>query len=131
MPARASIGRAGALWALASIGWAGLAAATDADWGYVIGQPRENQQANFCTTRESIAEIARIFDRFGPRTGYAALSASPDCTLAVHSFTPRALLASVTISDGQPGAYPLNFVDVETHHGKRLYLVTTRAVAGE
>jgi len=129
MWARACIKPACALFAITSLAWADFAVAADADWGYVIGEPRDNQQASFCTTRESVAEIARIFDRFGPRTGYAALSASPDCAIAVHSFTPRALLASVTISKGKPGEYPLNFVDVVTQHGKTLYLVTTRSVA--
>lgn len=128
MWARACITAACALFAITSLAWADRAAAADADWGYVIGEPRDNQQANFCTTKESLAEIVRIFDRFGPRTGYAALSASPDCAIAVHTFTPRALLASMMISKGKPGEYPLNFVDVETQHGKTLYLITTREV---
>lgn len=108
--------------------WASHGAASGADWRYVIGQPRVAQQANFCSTRESVAEIARIFMQFGPRTGYAALSASPDCAIAVRSFTPRALVASVTIAEGKHGEYALRFVEVEEGDNKMTYLVTTRDV---
>ena len=116
---------------LLMFGWSSLAAAADSDWYYTIDQPREKQQANFCHSKNSIEEIAGIFDRFGPRPGYAALSASPDCGIAVHSFTPRRVLATVTISKGEPGEYMVRFVEVENDHGDVTYLVTTRNVLAE
>ena len=111
--------------------WSSFAPADDGTWHYTINEPRKEQQANFCTNRESVEEIAGIFDRFGPRTGYAALSASADCEVAVGSFTPRRVLRTVTISEGKPGEYNLRFVEVENDHGDVLYLVTTRDVVGE
>ena len=106
-------------------------AAADSGWHYTIGEPTHAQQANFCASREGAQEIAGIFDRFGPRAGYAALAGSPDCAVAVRSFTPRRLLTSVTISEGKPGEYQVRFVEVEDHEGGQTYLVTTRAVQTE
>lgn len=117
--------------ALSVIGCSGPVPAVDADWHYTIDQPRENQQANFCDSREGVEEIAGIFNRFGPRTGYAALSDSADCAIAVHSFTPRKLLKTVTISEGKPGEYLVRFVEVEGNDGEIMYLVTTRDVVTE
>ncbi len=111
--------------------WSSLAAAAGGMQHYTIDQAREMQQANFCASRESIQEIADVFDRFGPRPGYAALSASPDCFIAVHTFTPRRILAAVTISEGQPGEYMVRFVEVENAFGDVIYLVTTRDVVEE
>jgi hypothetical protein len=106
-------------------------AAADPAWHYTIGEAQREQQANFCASREGAEEIAAIFDRFGPRAGYAALAGSPDCTVAVHSFTPRKLLTSVTISEGKPGEYQVRFVEVESLEGGQIYLVTTREVLTE
>lgn len=116
---------------VSAIVWPNIAPAADSTWHYTIDQPREKQQANFCVSREDVEEIAGIFDRFGPRTGYAALSASPDCAITVESFTPRKVLTSVTISRGKPGEYRVRFVEVENDRGDVKYLVTTREVAGE
>ena len=121
-----------ALWFAPSvIGWSSLAAAAGGGWHYTIDQARENQQANFCNSKESVEEIAGIFDRSGPRTGYAALSAASNCGIAVHSFTPRRVLTTVTISKGKPGEYMVRFVEVENDHGDVMYLVTTRDVVAE
>jgi hypothetical protein len=111
--------------------WSSLAATADGNQHYTIDQPREKQQANFCASRESIEEIAGIFDRLGPRPGYAALSASPDCFIGVHTFTPRRVLVVVTISEGKPGEYMVRFVEVENDSGDVIYLVTTRDVVEE
>jgi len=111
------------------IGWSSLAAAAGGDWHYTIDRPREAQQANFCDSLKSIEEIADIFERFGPRTGYAALSNSPDCATGVRSFTPRKVVTTVTVAKGKPGEYKVWFVEVENAGGDTLYLVTTRAVA--
>jgi hypothetical protein len=111
--------------------WPSIAPAADGTWHYTIDEAREKQQANFCTSRKSVDEVAGIFDRLGPRPGYAALSASPDCAVKVQTFTPRRVLTSVTISKGKPGEYSLRFVEVENDHGDVMYLVTTRDVIGE
>ena len=113
------------------IGWASLAAAAGAGWHYTIDQPREKQQANFCDSKEGIEEIARVFDRLGPRPGYAALSAAPECRIAVHTFTPRRVLATAIISKGEPSEYVVRFVEIENDDGEVMYLVTTRDVAAE
>ena len=113
------------------IGWSSLAAAAGGDWHYTIDQPREKQQANFCDSKEGVEDIARTFDRLGPRPGYAALSAAPHCRIAVRSFTPRKILTTVTISEGDPGEYMVRFVEVENDDGHVMYLVTTRDVAAE
>ena len=113
------------------IGWSSLAAAAGGSWHYTIDQLRKEQQANFCRSKEGVAEIAGIFTRFGPRAGYAALSTSSDCGIAVHSFTPRRVLTIVTISKGKPGEYIVRFVEVENVHGDVMYLVTTRDVVAE
>ena len=128
MPRRAWVERA---CGISVIIWSSLAAAAGGDQHYTIDQPREKQQANFCASRQSIEEIADIFDRLGPRPGYAALSVSTDCFVAVHTFTPRRVLAVVTISGGKPGEYRVRFVEVERDFGDVLYLVTTRDVVEE
>ena len=128
MSRRTWVGRA---CGLSVILWSSLAAAAGGNQHYIIDQPREKQQANFCTSRQSIEEIAGIFDRLGPRPGYTALSASPDCFIAVHTFTPRRVLAVVTISEGKPGEYMVRFVEVENAFGDTMYLVTTRGVVKE
>lgn len=120
--------RVGAIWVLV---WSSAAAAADPGWHYIIGRAQQEQQANFCASREGAEEIAGIFNRFGAMAGYAALAGSPDCAIAVRSFTPRELLTSVTISEGEPGEYEVRFVEVEDLHGESLYLVTTREVVTE
>ena len=115
---------------LLAIGWSSLAAA-GGGWHYTIDQAREKQQASFCDSKEGAEEIAGIFNRFGPRTGYAALSTSSHCKIAVHSFTPRRILTTVAISKGKPGEYMVRFVEVENDDGGILYLVTTRNVVAE
>lgn len=111
-------------------GWPWATAAAD-DWHYTIDQPRREQQANFCAGKQDIEEIADIFTRYGARTGYAALSGSPNCQVAVKTFTPREVLISVTISKGKPGEYSIRFVEIETGSGETMYLVTTRDVVAE
>ncbi len=113
------------------IGWSSLSAAAGDSWYYTIDQPREKQQANFCNSKEGVEEIADIFDRLGPRPGYAALSAAPHCRIAVHSFIPRRILTTVIVSKGEPGEYMVRFVEVENDDGGVLYLVTTRDVVAE
>ncbi len=113
------------------IGWSSLAPAAGGGWHYTIDQPREKQQANFCDSKEGVVEIADIFDRLGPRPGYAALSTAPHCRIAVHSFIPRRILTTVIISEGEPGEYMVRFVEVENDDGGVLYLVTTRDVVAE
>ena len=113
--------------ALSAFGCAGLAAA-DGSWHYTIDETRQEQQANFCASLEDAEAIAAIFERFGARAGYAALSGSPDCAVAVHTFTPRKILKVLTISEGKEGEYQVYFVEVVDPRGDILYLVTTRDV---
>ena len=101
------------------------------DWHYTIVQPRQEQQANFCAGKRDIEEIAGIFTRYGARAGYAALSGSPNCQVAVKTFTPREVLITVTISKGKPGEYGIRFVEIESGRGETMYLVTTRDVVAE
>ncbi len=126
MSGRAWINRIGLI---SVIGWSSTA--SGGDWHYTVDQIREKQQANFCDNKTSIEEIAGIFDRFGARSGYAALSASPHCRVAVHSFTPRRILTSVTNTKGEPGEYTLQFVEVENDRGDVMYMMTTRDVLVE
>ena len=114
---------------MSALAWANLLSAAGGDWHYTIDHPREEQQANFCDSRRSVEEIAAVFERFGPRTGYAALSNAPDCATGVRSFTPRKIVTTVTVAKGKPGEYKVWFVEVENAGGDTLYLVTTRAVA--
>jgi hypothetical protein len=115
---------------LSVFGWPWATAAAD-DWHYTIDQPRQEQQANFCAGKQDIEEIAGIFTRYGARAGYAALSGSPNCQVAVKTFTPREVLIAVTISKGKPGEYSVRFVEIESSRGKTMYLVTTRDVVAE
>lgn len=116
--------------ALSLFGWS-CTAAVAGDWHYTVDQPREEQQANFCASARDIEELAGIFTRYGARPGYAALSASPNCKVAVDTFTPRKVLTAVTISKGMPGEYRIRFVEVENERGEVMYLVTTRDVVTE
>lgn len=98
------------------------------DWSYTLGQARDEQQANFCDARADIEEIAGIFTRYGPRAGYSALSGSPNCAVSVKTFTPREVLITVVISEGEPGEYRIRFIEIESDGGEVEYLVTTRDV---
>ncbi|NIR30546.1 MAG: hypothetical protein GWN84_14800 [Gammaproteobacteria bacterium] len=115
--------------------WLGVAAVciapqpTPAEpWHYTIDQPRINQQANFCLEKTEAMLVAEVFRRFGPRPGYAALSQSSACARRVASFTPKAVVARVIISEGEAGEYIVSFVRVLTADGNVEYLVTTRDV---
>ena len=115
---------------LSVLGWPSAAIASDS-WHYNVNQPRQDQQANFCAGRQDVEEIAGIFTRYGARAGYAALSGSPNCQVAVKTFTPREVLITVTISKGKPGEYDIRFVEVEGGSDETMYLVTTRDVVAE
>ncbi len=117
--------------ALSALAWANVLGAAGGDWHYTIDNPREEQQANFCDSRRGIDEIAAVFERSGPRSGYGALSSSEHCAIGVRSFTPRKILRTVTIAKGEPGEYTVWFVEVEDAGGDTLYLVTTRDVASQ
>jgi hypothetical protein len=106
------------------------ASAEPGPWGYVVGQTRSPQQANFCDTRAAALEIAKVFERFGARTGFSALANSPDCSLRVHGLTPRALLHRVAIALESGDSYAVNFIEVEIDDGSRPVLVTTRTLTG-
>lgn len=106
-------------------------AAAAGGWHYTIDEPRKEQQANFCAGKQDVEEIAEIFTRYGARTGYAALSGSPNCEISVKTFTPRKVLITVTISKGKPGEYMIRFVEIESERGETLYLVTTRDVVAQ
>jgi len=119
----------GALGALAP--WQQPAAGTQsAPWSYAVGETRAPQQANFCDTRELALEVARVFERFGPRTGFAALAHAPGCSLRVHGVTPRALLHQVRVALESGDSYVVNFIDVDADDGSTPVLVTTRLLTG-
>ncbi len=95
-------------------------------WGYVIGEMRVEQQGNFCDSEAAVDELAVIFERFGPQTGFSALSSAPDCSLRVHSFTPVAMKQSVAIKLVSGGTYLVNTIRVELSDGRTSFLITTR-----
>ena len=95
-------------------------------WGYALGQMRAAQQASFCDTREAALEVAQVFERFGARTGFSALSSAPDCSRRVLGLTPRALVHQVRIATEAAGSYIVNFIEVDADDGSRPVLVTTR-----
>jgi len=97
-------------------------------WYYTIDEARNDQQANFCRTETDVRELASIFVRFGPRTGYSALAEARACWTAIKTFTPRRIITHVVISEGKPGEYILRFVEVQIQGGETVYLVTTRDV---
>lgn len=99
-------------------------------WGYVLGEARAPQQANFCDTREAALEVASVFERFGARTGFSALANAPHCSLRVHGLTPRKLLQQVRIALEGGDSYVVNFIQVELDDGSTPVLVTTRALTG-
>ena len=119
-------GAASALGALALTTVAAPAHA--AVWHYTVGIERAAQQANLCATRDDVLTIAEVFRRRGARPGYAELAQTPGCRRLVSTFTPRRIVAEVTISKGKPDEYKIRFVEVDTNDSERRYLVTTREV---
>lgn len=95
-------------------------------WGYVIGQLRSEQQANFCDTEAAVDELSDIFSRYGAQTGFSALASSPDCSLRVHSFTPVALKKAIKIKLESGEFYTINTLSVILEDGRTSYLITTR-----
>ena len=129
------ISRRAAAWTRRSFAGLALALALVATgaaaqtWRYVLGEIRVNQQANFCASMADIDDVATVFERFGPRTGYSALANSPGCALQVHDFTPEAVVRELTITPAAAPEYTIRFVRVRTALGEQRFLVTTREVA--
>lgn len=97
-------------------------------WYYTLGKEKERQQANLCSTVQSVLELALVFEQQGPRPGYAALDRAHECSTRVQTFTPLALVKRVPIKTGDGGQYVVSFVKVKTSQGAIEYLVTTRDV---
>ena len=95
-------------------------------WGYRVGEAGEPRQANFCDNSDAALEIAQIFDRFGARTGFSALSNAPQCATRVHTVTPESLLRQVEIKLEGGSSYVVNFIQVQAEDGSRPVLITTR-----
>ena len=95
-------------------------------WGYRLDEAYPPRQANFCEQRGSALEVADIFERYGPRTGFSALSNAPQCSTRVHAITPRALLRQVRVPLESGGEYIVNFIQVQAEDGSEPVLVTTR-----
>lgn len=100
--------------------------ASVAQWAYTAGEQHEQQQANFCQTRDDVAEMADVFERFGARTGFSALSASPRCATASRTFTPLKLEREVVMALQSGETYSIRFIQVRLASGETRYLVTTR-----
>jgi hypothetical protein len=98
----------------------------DQPWAYRVGESGPQRQANFCDSAEAAMEIADIFERFGPRTGFSALASAPECSTRIHAVTPKALLRQVRIELNDGGEYIVNFIQVRTGSGTQPVLVTTR-----
>lgn len=113
--------------------WGNVAVAdtAGAPWAYRIGATQPSRQGNFCDDQASALEIAAIFDRFGPRTGFSALAGSKACSTRVHEVTPERLLRQVRIPVEGGGEYVVNFIQVEADDGSRPVLVTTRRLVTE
>jgi hypothetical protein len=103
-----------------------FSAPLEAGGEYVLGQPRVDQQGNFCDTVPAALAVAEVFRQFGARPGFAALSQSADCGIRVASFTPLRLLTRIELGDAEH--YWMRFVVVELPGGDESVLVTTRAV---
>jgi hypothetical protein len=97
-------------------------------WYYTLGKEKAGQQANLCSTEQSVLELALVFEQQGPRPGYAALDRAHECSTRVQTFTPLALVKRVPIKTGDGGHYVVSFVKVKTSQGATEYLVTTRDV---
>ena len=97
-------------------------------WYYTLGEEKAKQQANLCSTEQSVLELALVFEQQGPRPGYVALEQAHECSTRVQTFTPLALVKRVSIKTGDGGQYVVSFVKVKTSNGATKYLVTTRDV---
>lgn len=95
-------------------------------WGYVIGEQRTGQQANFCDTEAAVDELAAIFRRFGAQTGFSALASSPDCAMMVQNFVPLTLKHAIKINLESGDFYTINTIRVQLQDGQIRYLITTR-----
>lgn len=107
------------------------AAGAQEAWHYVLNETQPARQANFCASEGDVQDMVKIFERFGPRTGYTALAESDGCYIAVQAFTPRRVIREVVIAEGKPEEYRMRFVEVHNADGEVLYLVTTREVKSE
>ncbi|MDX1487643.1 MAG: hypothetical protein R3268_05535 [Acidiferrobacterales bacterium] len=116
---------AGIALSLASLGADGHA---QEPWYYTLGKEKAGQQANLCSTEQSVLELVLVFEEQGPRAGYAALDRAQECSTRVQTFTPLALVRRVPIKTGDGGQYVVSFVKVKTSRGATEYLVTTRDV---
>ncbi len=97
-------------------------------WHYTLGEPVSPRQASFCADAEEALRLASVFQRRGPRPGYAALSQSEKCALKVQAFTPQEVVSRVTIEKGKPIEYTVTFFKARTAAGLTEYVMTTRAV---
>ena len=97
-------------------------------WYYVLDVAQPARQVNFCLSEADVTGLVNIFERFGPRTGYAALAESKTCYIAVVAFTPRRIVEEIVIAEGKPEEYRMRFVEGHNENGETLYLVTTREV---
>ena len=113
---------------LSCLSFGARATAGEADWHYILGEQRENQQGNFCLTEEDASELAAIFRKYGVRPGFAALSGSPNCGMRVNTFTPREVIETIQVKQGNENKYTIRFLRVELEDGDRQFLVTTRDV---
>jgi len=99
------------------------------EWHYTIGKIHTGQQASFCLNEQAALEIAEVFTRFGPRTGYSALAGARDCTRLVRNFTPLEVIQTVAVAENEQNAYTVSMVRARTDRGEELILITTRRVA--
>lgn len=95
-------------------------------WGYQIGESGKPRQGNFCNDRAAALAIAGVFDQYGARTGFSALSNTPSCATRVHAVTPESLIRQVEIKLDGGDSYFVNFIQVQASDGSRPVLVTTR-----
>lgn len=100
-------------------------------WHYVLNEQHPERQANFCASEADVRDVVMIFERFGPRTGYAALSGTDRCFIVVNAFTPLRVVEEIVIAEGEPSEYRMRFVEGHDENGKVLFLVTTREVRSE
>lgn len=101
----------------------------DGSWFYSIGEPMPARQVNICDTRAEVDRLARVFHEKGPRPGYAALSQSDHCRIAIVGFTPVDKVMSVPVEEGGVLMYTVHFLEVEPEGGgSRRFVVTTRSV---
>jgi hypothetical protein len=105
-----------------------LLAEANGPWGYKLGEPASARQVNICDTRAEASRLAQVFENRGGRVGYAALSASPQCRIAVVAFTPQSLLRSVPVHENDVLMYTMNFIVVTTSDSDTRVVVTTRSI---